>query len=76
MRTYAGKYASILAHLSMSRHLKDKRSKELNEKDLEQLPSELKVVGRAILSGDKTNKEAAEYIDWVEAVLRSYKRKL
>jgi hypothetical protein len=63
-----GKYASILAELAMGRNLKDTFSIKMNKKDLEELPKELQIVGRAILNEDRNNEEAAAYIDWANSL--------
>ena len=73
MQRMNGKYASILAELSMSRKLKDKHTKKLNELELKELPAELRVVGRAILDCDETNEEAMQYMLWADSL--SYRKK-
>ncbi len=70
---HKGKHASILAHLSMSRNLKDEQSTQLNKRELELLPEELQVVGAAILNDDLDNEEAKQYILWADS-LRIFRR--
>jgi hypothetical protein len=66
-----GKHAATLALLAMCRKAKD--SETMHNQELNSLPAELRIVGRAILDEDISNAEAGQYIVWADSL--SYRKK-